>query len=157
MKQLDAHFAMVLLAFASVVIPGGCRESKAKPLPSESRVSDTVSEIDVGVVFCDRASCLCLPLSRFGVSDRLDVKTISSSCDCVRPSLVRYRSSSTESADGVWLDFIPECADSVVAPEPKRLGIELTVTMVDDRTRTITVNFLQSAGVGDTLSGDDVP
>ena len=102
------------------------------------------------MIFADRSSYLCIPLSRFGLSSSENIKTIASSCECVKPSLVRYSDSSTTTADGVLFEFIPDEASPDAAAEPMRLGVVTTFTMVSGEARTVTVNFLHAPALVDS-------
>ena len=69
------------------------------------------------------------------------IESIVSSCECVKPSLVRYSDSSTTTADGVLFEFIPDEASAESIPRPMHLGVEVTLTMASGKTRTVTVNY----------------
>ena len=101
-------------------------------------------EIDAGVILSDRASYLSLPLSRFGLSSPQSIESISSSCECLKPSLVRYADSSATTADGVLLEFIPDKPFDDTTPQPTGLGVVITFSMSGGETRTATVSFLHT-------------
>ena len=134
----------IFLGIASVSFSSGCELSNAIPPVGKTAVDTAHVEIDAGVIFSDRPNYLCIPLSRFGLSSSEDIESIVSSCECVKPSLVRYSDSSTTTADGVLFKFIPDEASPDTAAEPMRLGVVTTFTMVGGETRTVTVNFLHT-------------
>ena len=134
----------IFLGIASLLFSSGCGVSNATSSVGKTEVDAAALEIDAGVIFSDRASYLCLPLSRFGISNSDDIETIVSSCECVKPSLVRYSDSSTTTADGVLFEFIPDEVPPDTTPQPMGLGVVTTFTMVGGETRTVTVNFLHA-------------
>ncbi len=134
----------ILLGIASVLFSSGCGVSNATPSVEETEVVAAPLEIDAGVIFSDRASYLCIPLSRFGLSGSEKIATIVSSCECVKPSLVRYSDSLTTTADGVLFEFDSEEASSDETPRPIQLGVIVTLTTHRGETRTVTVNIISS-------------
>ena len=148
--QSSSFIAAILLAIASPLFSSGCGVSSATPAVGKSEVTPANLEIDAGVIFSDRASYLCLPLSRFGLSSSDDIETIVSSCECVKPSLVRYSDSSTTTVDGVLFEFIPDEAFPDTAAEPMRLGVVTTFTLVGGDIETVTVNFLHTTATVDS-------
>ena len=91
----------ILIGIGSLMLSSGCGVSNGITSVAKTEVAPAPMEIDAGVIFSDRASYLCLPLSRFGMSSSDDIETIVSSCEYVKPSLVRYSGSFTTTIDGV--------------------------------------------------------
>ena len=121
----------------------GCEAPSATPSIGKIPVDAPAYEIDAGIIFSDRQSYLVLPISRFGLSSSEVVKSIVSSCECVKPSLVRYSDSSTTIADGVLLEFIPDESISNPAP-PMRLAVEVKLTMFGADPRNFKVRLLRT-------------
>jgi len=144
----------ILLAIATPLFSSGCGVSSATPAVGKSEVTPASLEIDAGVIFADRASYLCLPLSRFGISSSDDIQTIVSSCECVIPSLVRYSDGATTTVDGVLFEFIPSEATLDAKPQSVQLGVVVTFTTVSGENRTVTVTLLHTRALafGDVLS-----
>ena len=129
-------------AIASLSFSAGCEQSHGTPSVSKTELAS--NQIDAGVIFSNRSSYLCLPLSRFGISSSKNIQEIASSCECVRPSLVRYSENSTTGADGLQFEFIPEDTPAGTSPQTMHLAVDVRMTMVDGATRTVTVNFLEA-------------
>lgn len=150
-QQHCSRSIAIFLGIASLLFSSGCGVSNATSSVGKTEVDAAALEIDAGVIFSDRSSYLCIPLSRFGLSSSDDIETIVSSCECVKPSLVRYSDSSTTTADGVLFEFIPDEASPDMTPQPMHLAVEVKLTMVGGLTRTVTVNFLHAPA---TVLGD---
>jgi hypothetical protein len=67
-RQRSALIVLILFGIASLVVSSGCGVSNATPVVGQTKVAPANLAIDAGVIFADRASYLCLPLSRFGIS-----------------------------------------------------------------------------------------
>lgn len=132
----------IFLGIGSVCFSSGCEVSDATPSVGKTAVDAATREIDAGVIFCDRSSYLCIPLSRFGPSSSQDIESLVSSCECVKPSLVRYSDSSITTADGPVFGFIADETFPDTTPQPVRLAVEVLLTMVGGEVPTVTVNFL---------------
>ncbi|HAC92291.1 MAG TPA: hypothetical protein DCF63_16930 [Planctomycetaceae bacterium] len=116
--------------------------------PSLIRQSNGNLSLDAGVVFADELSYLCVPLSRIGGLATADILSMESSCDCVRPSLVRYLDSTGEEVGGLRLDFLREQGNKIISgTKPNNatiLSVELKLNLRDSEERTLDVNFLQT-------------
>jgi len=134
----------VFLGIVGLLFSSGCETPNATPSVGKSEIDSSHVEIDAGVIFSDRASYLCIPVSRFGLSNSDDIETIVSSCECVKPSLVRYSDSSTSAADGVLFEFTSDEASPDTTPQPMGLGVLVTCFMVGGETHIATVNFLHT-------------
>ena len=100
-----------------------------------------IVEIDAGVILSDRASYLCLPLSRFGLTDDEEIESIISSCECVKPSLVNYADSATTTIDGVLFDFIPEETPLDEPPHLMQVGVVITFVTLGGEMLTARLNL----------------
>ena len=134
----------VFLAIACVSFSSGCEASSATPSTGTTSVDAATFEIDAGVIFSDRECYLVLPLSRFGLSSSEGVESVVSSCECVNPSLVWYSDSSTTTAKGVLLEFIPDESTSNPGPQSMRLAVEVKLTMIGADPRVVKVCFLHT-------------
>ena len=140
--RCSTFIAAILLAIATSLVSSGCGTSNATPSVGKTDVVPVEFEIDAGVIFSDRASYLCLPLTRFGISSSDDIVSIDASCECVKPSLVRYPDSSTTTADGVLFEFISEEVPRDSMPQPVSLGVVVTFTMFKGEAEIVIVDFL---------------
>lgn len=132
----------MLLSITSLFFSSGCDVSDGAPSVEKIEVAAAESEIDAGVIFRDRSSYLCVPLSRFGISSSENIELIVSSCECVKPSLVTYADITGTMAVGALFEFISEEASSDTGLQPLALGIVVTYTMNDGEIFTIHVNML---------------
>lgn len=135
----------IFLSIASVSSFSGCGVSAATTAEVKADGVPEALEIDAGVIFSDRANYLCMPLSRMGLSCSHKIKTLTSSCECVKPSVVQYLDSLSTTADGVLIEFVPDETTRGVAPQAVQLGIVLTLTLMSGETREFTVNFLHTS------------
>jgi len=108
-------------------------------------------QIDAGVIFADQASYLCFPLDQFGIASAGLVDHIESSCQCVRPRLVRYVGPSGQTIDGLRIDFVHDVASDSFA-NPSELAVELRLSLTDADVRVVTVQFLQTKAITDDLT-----
>ncbi len=63
--------------------------------------------IDAGIVIANEANFLCVPLSRIGLVDADVVKSMTSSCECVRPSFITFADTAEPLEKGSELTFFP--------------------------------------------------
>jgi hypothetical protein len=142
--QRSSLVIAIHLGIASLLFSSGCGVSNATPSIGKTEVDTPAVEIDAGVIFSDRASYLCIPLSRFGLPSSNDIESIVCSCDCVKPSLAQYSVSSTTTANGVLIEFVPDEPSANTTAQPIHLGVELKLTMRGGQTQTFTINFLHT-------------
>ena len=87
------------LGIASVLSASGFDDSIATPSIGKTASDASTHEVDAGVIFSDRSLGFCMPLRRFGLAGSNDIKSIVSSCECVKPSLVQCSDSLTTTDD----------------------------------------------------------
>ncbi len=134
----------IAVCIVGMMFTSGCGVSNATPSVGQTDAVPATLEIDAGVILTDRASYLCVPLSRFGLSSSQYIESISSSCECVKPSLVRYADSSTTSAEGVLLEFVADEPSADPTPLPTALGVIVTCSMTGGETQAVTVSLLHT-------------
>lgn len=87
--------------------------------------------IDAGVVSMARDGYFCVPLTRIGLEPSTQVTAVNSSCDCVAPRIVQYRTANRAMATAVLLEYVPEAAADLPAEQAEpvnlRAGIELVL------------------------------
>jgi len=129
-----------------IMLLSGCQESKEIPSTLATNKAATSMAVDAGIVFSDRASYFCVPLSRLGVKSAEDAVEITSSCVCVcvKPSLVRYATSIHDSADGLRCEFVPDESSSSKLAVPVSLAITITLNTSDGTSRIMMVHFLST-------------
>ena len=84
------------------------------------------------------------PYRVIGLSSSDEIESLDSSCECVKPTLVRYSVTSTTVAAGLLLGFIAEDDSSSSPLQPVQLAVEIKLTLVGGKCRTVTVNFLHA-------------
>ena len=73
---------------------------------TESRKLATV--FDAGVLFANEASYLYIPLQKLGIDPAQEIVSIKSSCECVRPSVVRFLQRRSQEEVALRLDFVED-------------------------------------------------
>jgi hypothetical protein len=107
--------------------------------------------VEAGVIFADRESYLCLPFERLCLPVATSVVSVASSCECVEPQVVAYRTQHGECAKAVLLRFVKEDIE-VIDPDAfsstpivaASLGVLVDVTLADGSTRSFKVNLLHT-------------
>ncbi len=107
--------------------------------------SPLAARIDAGLVFVDRSGYFCLPLERVGLDSGEVVETLNSSCDCVRPSLVEYKSAGGTTARGVMLEYVAEVGSGGSDVRPANLGVVIEIGLSAGRKQKFTFELLHTA------------
>jgi len=118
----------IFLGIASLLFSSGCEVSNATSLVGKTEAGPAHAEIDAGVIFGDRSSYLCIPLSRFGIASSGEIESLDSSCECVKPTLVHYSDTAATVADGLLLEFVAEDHASDSTPQPMHLAVDVRLT-----------------------------
>jgi hypothetical protein len=137
----------LLLSTAWVVATAsGCSEAFDREQSSASTTASTtaaaITEFDAGVIFGNEASYLCIPLERIGLAAD-EIRQVTSSCECVRPSVVEYRDTANQTASALRLDFVvePEGDDE---PSAANLAIQISFLLANGATQPFTVQLLHT-------------
>ncbi len=141
------QFLLIGILFPLVTFSLGCGSpvGLSADLSSSSTTVARKSPIiyDAGVVFANEASYVCIPLEKLGIDVGEDIVSIKSSCECVRPSVVRYLK--RKSVDGVAMRFdFAEESKAQVEPNPIALGVELTVQFANGGEQSVMIQFLHA-------------
>jgi len=147
-RAIAAFLAICLVGCSPV---GGSSLESARDVADPGGKKVPSSQIDGGVIFADEASYLCFPLDRFGVASAELFDHLESSCQCVRPSLVRYVGPSGQTIDGLRFDFVHDAAVRESVTNPSSLAVEVRLSLTDSDVRVITVQFLQTKAIADDL------
>ena len=99
--------------------------------------------IDAGVVIADRGGYLCLPLDRFSLKRDDHPIAVTSSCECVQPSLVTYATPGGSRQLAVLLEF---AADPSAArlEERQQLRIAIAVLRKGEPNCNFSINLLRT-------------
>ncbi len=121
--------------------------------PIQGATDGVVLSIDAGVIEASQPNYSCLPLRTLGISRASCVKSVDSSCECVRPSLVRYTDESGTWEDALRLDFISDVMSTLPeqpTPISSRLSVIIKLKLGDSRTTVVRVNYVH-AGLIESL------
>ncbi len=152
-QQLNSSTAQQRIAkFLAVLITtgfAGCVDALPTGIAGQAAAKPAPTEIDAGIVFADRESYLCVSFQQLGLSNVPGVSSITSSCDCIEPSVVSYRSSPGQSAQAVLLRFVREHEDSTARVSSERasdsvrvnLGVLIDLKFADGSFRQIRVSL----------------
>jgi hypothetical protein len=178
--EASAIFSVALVPAIFVLAIAGCGDHPADSANSESTgqlllgIGDSTANsllvqsgealgnrvvIDAGIVFADESSYLCFPLSSLGIYQADSIEGMHSSCECIRPRLVRYLDHSREIVDAMRLDFVADGAmtsnDDRQSYWPSLLSVELRLELASGNERTIRVNFLETVRASELLLPDE--
>ena len=128
------------------------------PVPESSKrhnqvQSDGDLSLDVGIVDATLSSYICIPLARTGVDFASGIATLTSSCECVKPSLVKYINENKKWEDALRLHFVPD----ETVHSSSRLSVVVKMTSIDSRVNAVRVNFIHAAQVESLAAGSDIP
>ena len=90
-----------------------------------------------------------IPLEKLGIDIAKEIGSVKSSCQCVRPSVVRYRQRESVGGIALRLDFVEE---SKVQDEtsPSLLALEITFQFASGTEQSVTIQFLHTVQMDKT-------
>jgi hypothetical protein len=134
---------LVLLLFCLLGCVRSSNSGNATAPNNVVNVDSRTHQVDAGVVFWNRASYLCVPLSRFQITGDQNPIAVSTSCKCLTATIVSYQHDSTETARAVLLEFEPSIGTAI--PEnPSSLAVTVKVALSSGEARELSVNFLHT-------------
>jgi hypothetical protein len=141
-----AGFVFLLGSFS------GCRPSTASITDSRNSTVAPVSESattklekDLGVIFIDEASYVAFPLADLGLDSDGEIANLSSSCECVVPSVCDVQKSSRLTDRVLRLDFRIETQPSEIeAFHPQNLGVIINVQYASGAKQSVTFLMLHT-------------
>ncbi len=149
-QALKQQFSLLAFVVAIMSVGLGCGSpvkwfldsphASANP-KAESRKSSSV--LDVGVLFANEGSYVCFPLEKLGIEAGREIVSITSSCECVRPSVVHYLQQSGVDGVAMRLDFI-EDSKSRDKVDPIPLAVVITVQCASRAVQSVTIQFLHT-------------
>ena len=159
LKPLTAHRSPPIMASGFlagwIVLLGsfsGCQPTTASVTDSGkatlARVSQNATkqhEKDLGVIFIDEASYVAFPLADLGLDSDGEITSLSSSCDCVVPSVCEVQKSPHSAERVLRLDFWKEAhtlgSDTF---HPQNLGVIVSVQYASGVTQSVTFLMLHT-------------
>lgn len=113
---------------------------------TESRKLSTV--FDAGVLFVHESSYVCLPLQKLGIDRSQAIVSIKSTCECVRPSIVRFLERRSQEGVALRLDFVEDIRGHAHEIDPRSLAVEIKLQFASGTDQTVTIQFLHTMQVG---------
>jgi hypothetical protein len=156
-QQLNSSTACCLLSGLIVTALVGCGEFASAISTGENSIpvqsAEAIPRVPVvqgGIVFSDRDGYFCVPLEQIGLAASEQIASIASSCDCLVPAVVTYRSTSGFPQQAVLLTYknsLRENADveSNAKHAPVNLGVMVDLTTTRGSTHQFTVNLLHTS------------
>ena len=146
-----SNLLIVAMLLQLAVLLFGCQEVTTTLSRSSTTLRETKSDsepsvlkVEAGVFFLDQSSYLCIPLSQFGLTNDRTIEAVTSSCECVFPTVIRYQASQGTSKEAIRLDILKERQSSSNA-RPVSLEVEVTVLLDNQEKRAIVLTFLHTS------------
>ena len=117
----------------------------ASPL---SYVGSSSNRYDAGVLFANEESYLCLPLEKLGIDPAQEIVSVKSSCECVRPSVVRYLQRRSQEGVALRLDFVEDTQGHADETSPSSLAVEIKFQFASGTEHSVTIQFLHTTQMG---------
>ena len=113
---------------------------------SDSRKASTV--FDAGVLFANEASYLCIPLEKLRINPAQEILSVKSSCECVRPSVVRFLQRRSQEGVALRLDFVEDTKGQEDETSPSSLAGEIKFEFASGTEQSVTIQFLHTRKMG---------
>ena len=91
--------------------------------------------------------CICFVLSRLGITDTVEVMSLQSSCECIRPTIVHFYDAQGKTTRALRIDFPPESAHPSLDKSPCNLTVNVTVQLNSGLTIVTSLRFLHTKRV----------
>ena len=102
-------------------------------------------EKDLGIIFIDEASYVAFPLTDLGLDSDREIANLSSSCECVVPSVCEVQKTSQSTDRVLRLDFQRETqASENEAFHPQNLGVIINVQYASGAKQSATFLMLHT-------------
>lgn len=111
------------------------------------------TEIDAGIFFVGHNNYICLPLTTLGVDEITspsDVVSISTSCHCIKASIVGYYHNRSTINHALRLDFTSDSTTPADDVRIARLAVEVVLKFASGSSKSLTVNVLETKLVATT-------
>ena len=113
-----------------------------------SHVGSSSNRYDAGVLFANEASYVCLPLEKLGIDPSQVIVSIKSSCECVRPSVVRFLQRRSQEGVALRLDFVEDTQGQKDETSPSSLAVEIKFQFASGSEHSVTIQFLHTTQTG---------
>lgn len=104
--------------------------------------------IDAGVVIADRGGYLCLPLDRFSLKRDEHPIDVTSSCECIQPSLVTYATPGGSRELALLLEFAADPGSGAAKLDGNsavKLAVTVSFTLSNGGKRELSVRMIHAA------------
>ncbi len=120
---------------------------------SGSRKSASV--FDAGILFANEANYVCIPFEELSIDPAQEITSIKSSCECVRPSVVRYVQRQLQEGVALRLDFV-DGSNGQDETSPKSLAVEIQFEFASGAKQLVTIQLLLTTQIGKSIVMIDV-
>ena len=139
----------LILAAGGCGSPLGLFADATIPAASQfSHVGCSSNRYDAGVLFANEESYLCLPLEKLGIDPAQEIVSVTSSCECVRPSVVRYLQRRSQEGVALRLDFVEDTQRQEHETSPCSLAVEIKLQFASGTEQSVTIQFLHTTQMG---------
>ena len=115
---------------------------------SESRKTSPV--FDAGVLFANEASYVCIPLEKLSIDPAQEIVALKSSCECVRPSVIRYFKRQSQEGVALRLDFGDD-SNGQGETTPTPLSVEIQFEFAVGAKQSVTIQLLHTTQIGKSI------
>ena len=155
MNKLTAPIFPVAIVVGLILNAGGCGSPLVlfadTTIPTASQVSHARSSsnrYDAGVLFANEASYLCIPLEKLGINPAQEILSVKSSCECVRPSVVRFLQRRSQEGVALRLDFVEDTQGHADETSPSSLAVEIKLQFASGTEQSVSIQFLHTTQMG---------
>jgi hypothetical protein len=144
------QFYKMMLIAAVLAASLGCEPMRSSASVAPSLPAANHFVFDVGVVLDGQLGYFCIPFERLDLDPKCEVLSISSSCDCLIPSVVEIRLYGDKSGRAVLIVYEDkhlsgqEDMSAKFDFVPASLAVEVEVRVDDGSIRQLVINMLHS-------------
>lgn len=102
---------------------------------------EVLSTVDLGILFSDERTYVCLPLVRLGLSHDSEVNSVSSSCVCLHPRIVSVVTQQG-ATHALRVDFKPNTQSEFSGDKPQSLAVVLRLHLSSGDERSVILKLL---------------
>lgn len=155
MNKLTAPIFSVAIVVGLILAAGGCgsplglfADATIPATSQSSHIRSSSNRYDAGVLFANEASYLCLPLQKLGIDPAHEILSVKSSCECVRPSMVRFLQRRSQKGFALRLDFVEDTKGQKEETSPSSLAVEIKLQFASGTEQSVTIQFLHTTQMG---------
>ncbi len=115
----------------------GCGDTIAASGQSEKlkSVGSVQDRWNAGIVLAGRTGYLCVSLQDVGLHQGDEIESVTTSCECLSPAVVKYRTPASQTATAILLEYVDDSSHSsgVRKSVALDLAVVVTISLVDGR------------------------